>query len=157
MAGAAPTSTAAIRPARPEEAAALTALALRSKAHWGYDAEFMARAAPELTIAPETIAARPFFVLEQDGRVAGFYGLSGEPPVLLLDYLFVEPDHIGSGLGRRLWEHAVATARAYGAEALELESEPNAEAFYRARGAQRVGGAVSPATGRTLPYMRLRL
>ena len=31
-----------IRAARPEEAADLSALALASKAHWGYDAAFMA-------------------------------------------------------------------------------------------------------------------
>ena len=31
-----------IRRARPDEADALTALATRAKAHWGYDAEFMA-------------------------------------------------------------------------------------------------------------------
>jgi hypothetical protein len=31
-----------IRPARPDEAEALTALFYRSKAHWGYDDDFMA-------------------------------------------------------------------------------------------------------------------
>jgi hypothetical protein len=31
-----------IRPARSDESARLTAIALRSKAHWGYSAEFMA-------------------------------------------------------------------------------------------------------------------
>jgi hypothetical protein len=37
-----------IRPARGDEAAAITALGLRSKAHWGYDDDFMARCAAEL-------------------------------------------------------------------------------------------------------------
>ena len=32
-----------LRPAEPDEAAALTDLALAAKASWGYDADFMAR------------------------------------------------------------------------------------------------------------------
>jgi hypothetical protein len=42
-----------IRPARAGEADALTALALRSKAHWGYDAAFMEVVRPILTIEGE--------------------------------------------------------------------------------------------------------
>ena len=55
-----------IRRARGREAAALSALAMRSKAHWGYDAAFMAACRAELTLTPEGIAARPVFVCEAD-------------------------------------------------------------------------------------------
>ena len=44
-----PTSPATLRAARPEEAAAISALALRSKAHWGYDEAFLAACRAELT------------------------------------------------------------------------------------------------------------
>ena len=40
----------ALRPARPEEAPALTELCLRSKAVWGYDAAFMQACRRELTM-----------------------------------------------------------------------------------------------------------
>jgi hypothetical protein len=39
-----------IRPARPDEAGAISALALRSKGHWGYDAAFLAACRENLTI-----------------------------------------------------------------------------------------------------------
>jgi hypothetical protein len=39
-----------IRKARPDEAGELTELALRSKAHWGYDEAFMASCREELTV-----------------------------------------------------------------------------------------------------------
>ena len=38
-----------------EDAAALTALALRSKAHWGYPQEWLAIWKPELTLSPADI------------------------------------------------------------------------------------------------------
>lgn len=47
-----------IRPARPDEAEQLSALAQRSKAHWGYDEEFQAAFRPELTLRPEEIVKR---------------------------------------------------------------------------------------------------
>ena len=37
-----------IRRARPEDAALLTDLTVRSKSHWGYDADFLADAAANL-------------------------------------------------------------------------------------------------------------
>ena len=40
-----------VRPARAGEAAALTALCVRSKAHWGYDATFMRLCQASLTVS----------------------------------------------------------------------------------------------------------
>ncbi len=40
----------------------LTELALRSKAHWGYDAEFMQMARPYMVIAPEIVEHDTVFV-----------------------------------------------------------------------------------------------
>jgi hypothetical protein len=45
-----------IRPARAGEAEALTALCVRSKAHWGYDAAFMRLCVPPLTMSEHSIA-----------------------------------------------------------------------------------------------------
>jgi len=45
-----------IRPARAGEAEALTALCVRSKAHWGYDAAFMRLCVPALTMSEHGIA-----------------------------------------------------------------------------------------------------
>ncbi|WP_245700178.1 hypothetical protein [Geodermatophilus siccatus] len=48
-----PTLTVTPRPAVPNEADALSRLALRSKGHWGYDEEFLAACRVELTLQPE--------------------------------------------------------------------------------------------------------
>src|ERR1017187_7149611 len=61
-----------IRKAKPEEAVELTALATRSKAHWGYDAAFMERVRSALTQSPEKLASSLAFVVEDEDGVAGF-------------------------------------------------------------------------------------
>lgn len=143
-----------IRPARTEEAQQLSELAYRSKAHWGYDDQFLARCRDPLTVSPGNIVEGRVFVLEDQGRVRGFYELTGEGPEKELTFLFVEPADIGRGYGRALWLHAVRTAKVRGADRILIHSDPHAEAFYRAMGAKRVGEVPSTAIpGRMLPLM----
>jgi N-acetylglutamate synthase-like GNAT family acetyltransferase len=145
---------ASIRPARADEAGLLSDLALRSKAHWGYDADFLEACRAELAVSADYIRRAPVFVLEEDGRVVGFYGLREQGTELELLYLFVEPAVIGGGHGRRLWEHAVWTAARLGFQKITIESDPYAEAFYLAMGARRVGVVPSSARpGRVLPLL----
>ncbi|HEY0378304.1 MAG TPA: GNAT family N-acetyltransferase [Pyrinomonadaceae bacterium] len=147
-------SRAHIRPARAGEAGLLGDLALRSKAHWGYDAHFLEACRAELTISEGYIRRAPVFVLEEGGRVVGFYGLREQGAELELLYLFVEPSAIGGGHGRKLWEHAVWTTARLGFQTLTIESDPYAEAFYLAMGARRVGEVPSSSLpGRVLPLL----
>jgi hypothetical protein len=63
---------------------------------------------------------------------------------------------MGHGLGRQLFEHAVARLRALAPGAvLGIEADPNAEAFYRHMGARRVGEVTRDWQGvrRVLPYL----
>ncbi|MFP3913684.1 MAG: GNAT family N-acetyltransferase [Actinomycetota bacterium] len=43
--------------------------------------------------------------------------------------LFLEPDHIGTGIGATLWRHAVDAAARKGAQRLRIESDPHAESW----------------------------
>ncbi|MFD7032367.1 GNAT family N-acetyltransferase [Streptomyces sp. NPDC059917] len=133
-----------VRAARPDEAAALSALALRSKAHWGYDEEFLAARAPELAIRAEEVGSRRVVVAEASGaypELLGVATLEGRPPVAELGLLFVEPSAIGRGVGRRLYRDAVRRARELGCRALVIGADPHAAGFYRAMGARPAGGA----------------
>jgi GNAT superfamily N-acetyltransferase len=147
-----------LRPGRPSEAGALTALALRSKAHWGYDEAFMAACRDELTVRPGDTAGGRAVVAEEDGRILGFTTLSGEPPEGALGMMFVEPDTMGRGVGGLLFEHTVTRARRLGFETLTIDADPNAEPFYTAMGAVRIGATPSGSIpGRELPLLRLTL
>jgi GNAT superfamily N-acetyltransferase len=151
------TSDVSIRPARDDEGLELTELAVRAKSHWGYDEGFLESARANLTIDADTIRLSRVFVLERDGRVVGFHGLTGEPPQARLEWMFVEPDVIGHGLGRLLWNDAVERAKAAGFTELLIESDRFAEPFYLAMGAVRVGGTPSPVDGAELPLLRIEL
>jgi GNAT superfamily N-acetyltransferase len=147
-------STVAMRPGREDEALLLSDLALRSKGHWGYDQAFLEACRGELTLTPAQVRAKRTIVAERAGRVVGFYTLAGEPPVGGLDHLFVEPAEIGSGVGRALWGHAVAAAQSLGFTRLEIQADPDAEAFYLAMGARRRGTVPSGSIpGRRLPLL----
>lgn len=50
-----------IRRAQPEEAEALTALIMRSKAHWGYSQELLDGWRSALTLRAETIERDPVY------------------------------------------------------------------------------------------------
>jgi GNAT superfamily N-acetyltransferase len=147
-----------IRAGEAAEAAALTELSLRSKGHWEYDAEFLAACREELTIRPADVAARRTLVADEDGRILGFTTLDGAPPSGALGMMFVEPDTIGRGIGRRLFTHTMDEARRLGFTRLTIDSDPNAEPFYRAMGAVRIGTTPSGSLeGRELPLLEVEL
>jgi GNAT superfamily N-acetyltransferase len=147
-----------IRRARPEEAGALRALAHRSKAHWPYDAEFLAKVRPLLRLDPEDIRTSEVWVLEERGAVAGWHRVTFHGDRAELEDLWLEPGWIRTGRGRVLFEHAASVARQHGAASLTWDAEPFAEGFYRAMGGEEIGRSPSAIEeGRSLPRMRLML
>lgn len=149
----------AIRTATPDEADAITGVALRSKAYWGYDAHFMETFLPELTVTPEQIATDHIAVAERDDRIAGFVHLRPESDdTLELVSLFIDTWAIRQGIGQRLWDYALDHAREHGYRSVTLESDPNAEAFYLKQGAVETGRQESPLMpGRVLTLMTITL
>jgi len=150
-----------IRAARAGEAALLSGLALRSKAHWGYSPEFIEACRVELTYSEEQLRSgyTRCFVLERGGIVTGFYTLVPQnTDSVELEALFVEPALVGRGFGRLLIEHAKSVAGAMGATRLVVQGDPNAERFYRAAGGvltgQRESGSIP---GRLLPVFEIDL
>ncbi|MES4908668.1 MULTISPECIES: GNAT family N-acetyltransferase [unclassified Streptomyces] len=143
-----------LRAGREDEAEALSELALRSKGHWGYDEAFLAACREELRLRPGEVAARRTTVAEQGGRILGFATLEGDGPEGELGMLFVDPDAIGGGVGRLLYRHVLREAGRLGFTRLTIEADPNAESFYLAMGAQRVGDAPSGSIpDRALPLL----
>src|SRR6188768_2139694 len=126
-----------VRNAKLEEAASLTALCVRSKAHWGYDAAFMKLSAAALAVNEDDIAAgRVLVAVDDAGRVIGMACVLPEGETSDLDALFVDPPVIGSGAGRALFDAAVILARQQGARRMTILADPNAAAFYERMGAR---------------------
>jgi GNAT superfamily N-acetyltransferase len=145
---------AAVRPARPGEAEGLTGLCLRSKAHWGYDAEFMRLCVPSLTVTEQSIAEGRVLVAEDGaGRTVGTVSVGRDGCEAEVALMFVEPSAIGGGTGRALFEAAVALARKLGCRRMTILADVNAAPFYERMGARFVRNEPSDAIpGRVLPF-----
>jgi GNAT superfamily N-acetyltransferase len=145
-----------IRRARPEEAAFLTELTVRSKAYWGYDDSFMERARADLEFhANKFLPDFHVYILEAEDGPLGYCSLiSVDSNTVELHDLFIDPRHIGKGYGKKLWDYAVNLARSLGFSRLILTADPNAKPFYAHQGALRIGEKPSPVgSNRSLPVM----
>lgn len=155
------TDSETIRRAKASEADAISELAMRSKAHWGYSAEFMAACRQELCVTSYNIndPERDYFVCEVRDHIVGYFAITPRSECERdLEALFVEPECIGFGYGRTLLEHAKQVASKRGAKTLLVQSDPNAAAFYAAAGAVHIGDTESGSIpGRFLPEYRIEL
>jgi len=158
--------------ARPEQAARLTQIAHAAKSYWGYPSQWIELWHNQLTITAAYITEHEVYVAvdDTDGAALGFYALGGlakqtghpqrgaeqpDGPLLTLEHLWVQPRSLRAGVGRCLFEHAVARAAELGARRIEIESDPNAEGFYQKMGAETVGEVTYELEGlpRSLPLM----
>ncbi len=134
--------------AQPSDASTLSAIAREAKAHWGYPRAWLDQWRDLLTITPELVAEQETFVAVVDRRLAAFYALEERDRGLFLEHLWVLPEHMRRGLGRKLFQHALERARSLGAARLTIEADLNAESFYRHMGAAVVGKTTSEVDGR---------
>ena len=131
-----------------EDAEALTQIAHAAKRHWGYPETWIAAWRDVLTMRPEFIAENISFCAIEGDRPIGFYVLTAEEDGIHLDHLWVLPQAMGRGMGRALFEHAVAEATSAGSSSIKIEADPNAEGFYQGMGAIRVGTSISQVDGK---------
>ncbi|MBC8028696.1 MAG: GNAT family N-acetyltransferase [Pyrinomonadaceae bacterium] len=146
-----------IRPAVKEEAGRLSQIAHEAKRHWGYPEHWLTHWKDDLTISPDFVAANQVFVAEDDRQIAGFYALIIRRDRAELDHMWVAPEHIGSGVGKELFLHAMQNAAGQNISEVEISSDPNAEGFYQKMGAHRSGETVSEIDGqpRVLPRLTI--
>jgi GNAT superfamily N-acetyltransferase len=140
-----------LRPATPDDAPRLRAVAEASKGYWGYDPVRVRDWAATLDFS------REIWVAEVEGELVAWSALRANGDgTWVLDDLWVSPEAIGTGIGRTLFQHAADRARTGGAHTMRWEADPNAVAFYEHMGADTIG-TVTSEWGRTLPVMQVEL
>ncbi|SIQ42559.1 Acetyltransferase (GNAT) domain-containing protein [Cellulosimicrobium aquatile] len=143
-----------LRDATAQDADAASGLALRSKASWGYSAPFLEACRSELTFTSKQCSGGGMRIAEQHGRIIGFALVEPAGSEPELSALFVDPEHMGRGVGHALLVDALGAARRLGLHRLFLDSDPGAEPFYRRHGAWRVGETPSGSVaGRVIPRL----
>ena len=145
-----------IRRAHPNEAKALTSLAMRSKQSNGYDDTFMAACREELTVTTNFLSENKCWVADV-GQLCGYACLSesvnntGE-----VHAFFVDPEWKRRGIGKLLWQKLLERAKAKGLKSLHLDADPVAVPFYKAQGFKIIREVPSNSIpDRYLPHMEL--
>ncbi|WP_298468250.1 GNAT family N-acetyltransferase [uncultured Erythrobacter sp.] len=147
-----------LRAPEEKELPAASALCMRSKGYWGYDAAFMEACRDELTLTKRDLVESTVILAVQEQTIAGIAQVTFEDGEAGLDKLFIEPDMIGHGIGRLLFDWTCAHALAEGATSLTVTADPDAAPFYEkmgfARTAEEPSGSIP---GRVLPVLSLKL
>ena len=135
------------RRALPEHASRLTEIAFAGKECWGYPGEWMELWRHDLIVTTQYIRTEAVQVAEFASEVVGFVGLSAGDEGRHIEHLWLKPEYIGRGFGRKLFEEAAHVARTEGVIKLFIKSDPNAEAFYLKMGATRIGQEIYQLPG----------
>lgn len=107
-----------IRPAQPQDSAALSALARDAYGH--YVDRMGTEPAPMGEGYASLVAAGQVWVAERDGALVGLLVLKPEADHLLLDNIAVSPTAQGAGIGARLLALADDYAREHGISEIRL-------------------------------------
>ncbi len=144
-----------IRPASPEEAAALTQIAHEAKRHWGYPEHWIQHWQEDLTISSDFISNHQVYVAEREGEIIGFYALVVGDQRAELEHMWVAPKDIGTGVGKELFIHAMQIAAGENVSEFEISADPNAEGFYKRIGARGIVDVSSEIDGQPRRLPRL--
>ena len=128
-----------IRRATTDDTATLTNIAHDAKRYWGYPDHWIEHWRDELTISNDFVNANDVYVFVNDEEVRGFYALVVRNDKAELEHLWVTPKHIGTGVGKELFLHAMQRAGSRDVSEVQISSDPNAEGFYQKMGAHRIG------------------
>jgi len=159
-----------IRHAKKSQAEILTKISFKSKGYWGYPRKYFNRWSDELTITSDYIRKNDVFVFENEnnGETIGYYSiveLEDDIEVsgikinkgFWLEHMFIEPEFIGKGIGRRMFDHLRERCDARGINELGILADPNSRGFYEKMGCKYQREYPSTIENRTTPFLLLQL
>ncbi|MGC4077980.1 MAG: GNAT family N-acetyltransferase [Rubrivivax sp.] len=147
-----------IRDATRSDLAGINAVTLAAKASWGYAQDHLDAWRQSLLTTEQSLDLRPTLVAIEAGAVVGIVQVDPSTTPWELVSCWVKPGHMRRGIGRTLVREMAARVAAAGQSLLHIDADPNAEAFYLALGAKRIGELPAPIPGmasRVRPQLRL--
>ncbi|WP_300674689.1 GNAT family N-acetyltransferase [Soonwooa sp.] len=136
----------------------LTNITLDGKAFWGYSKEQIELWKKDLTISKDYIDENEVYKLIDDDEIIGYYSiLKISRTDSKLDNLFLYQKYIGKGFGKILMNDFIERVKKSDCKVIILDSEPNAEEFYKKFGFETYDRLESSIKDRFLPKMKLNL
>ncbi len=139
------------------DAPILTQIAFAAKRHWQYPEEWIQLWKEDLTITEEFILQNPLFTATIGGKIVAFAALKLEEKQYELEHLWVLPDYMGLGIGKKLVLHLKQFLQSKNIDKLEVISDPNALGFYQKMGGTVIGEWESALQGRSLPILEIKM
>jgi GNAT superfamily N-acetyltransferase len=129
-----------VRVALSSEKNELEQLQLRASLNNPGDREAILANPDAIALSPEHITDGRVFVAEVDNSIKAFATiLPREDGDVDLDALFVDPESLRQGLGRKLIDHCIQVARNMGSDIIHVIGNPHADDFYTACGFETTG------------------
>lgn len=98
-----------IRKARVEDASALARITNEAQRHLGCPEEWIKHSQSDFSISSDLISDDSVYVAEDSDELSGFYALAADRASLA--QLQVAPSHLGTGVGKELFLHAMDKLR----------------------------------------------
>ena len=135
----------------------LTELTMRSKSYWGYSQQQMQAWEGDLTVSENEITHEEVYKLVHEEKIIGYYSFYKKNDAeLKLERVFVDPQFIRCGLGKRLIIDFFKRVEKTKFERIIVDADPNAEKFYSRLGFKVVGKLESSIENRYLPIMEMK-
>ena len=117
----------------------LNQLITRSKSFWNYDQEYLNAAIALIQITEAWLHTHEGFTLSDNGKIIGFLGIEIFDIFWKLEHLWIDPDKIRQGFGKKAIQYLCTLAREKNMTKILLLPDPPAEIFYSHLGAQFTG------------------
>lgn len=155
-----------IRKALDGDQETLTELSFVSKRYWQYPEHYYTAWQSELTITRSYLEQNSVYLIENQAVIVGYYSIVQLEKSLVLqgqtlsrgywlDHMFVLPEHIGTGIGRKLFAHLCRMCKTKKIMGIKLLADPHAKGFYEKMGCVYVKECPSTIAGRTTPLLRI--
>ncbi len=131
----------------------LNTISLQSKAYWGYPESWIANWMDELTIDRDKFFNQNILVVESESKIFGFCSIVEKRENYEILHLWMLPEHIGKGIGKKLLSKTIETFVKL-EKPIIVEADPNAEPFYKSQGFVTYDKVESFPKGRSLPVMK---
>ena len=147
-----------IEKALKKDAQDLTELTIRSKSYWNYDQKQIETWRDELSVSEAYIIENHVYKLTENNTIMGYYSYYEiNKSEVMLENLFVEPEYIGQGIGKRLMSDFLNRVINSGYQKVRLDADPNAENFYAKLGFKVIGKRETSIKNRFMPIMEKQI
>lgn len=141
------------RIAKIDDLETLNKISVESKAYWGYPESWIENWLDELTLDKDKLSTQNVLVIENENKIIGFSSIVENSRNYEILHLWILPEYIGKGFGKKLLEKTIRTFTKPD-KVIIVEADPNAEPFYKSQGFVTFDKVESFPKGRFLSVMK---